>query len=1189
MKFKLIVLFSILCLLIVIPTSFAMDNDTVSVGVNSTSHDYYFDSNVENDSGDGSIDNPYKTLTSDRIPKDSTIHLANGRYILDRECYVNNVSIVGADPEKTIVSYHNGFGFILKGSFSLNNVTLIYTAIKNNGYTLNAENTVFKSFSSTVNSVITQNSNPESIVNLNNCTFMYNSGKYGGAIQMDGGCLNINNSLFINNNALNYGGALYLMDCSCNAINVTILNSSAKFGGAITSIESDLYLTNFISENNKAQYYGGSVYSMYYTLELVNSTLINNTASMGGAVFADSVESFIIHDNKFINNTATSGSAVYSILSDCYYDSIYDSALNNSFVNNDVYESDSLNLTFENNQYILIKSNFSSIENIPSKYDLRELGQVSPVKNQGDGGNCWAFSTLAALESSILKATNVTYDLSEDNMKNLMSFYSSYGWAMETNDGGYDRMGIGYLTGWLGPVNESDDPYDGKSILSPLLTSFIHVQNIVFLTRDNYTDNNAIKKAVMEYGAVSTSLYWSGSYLKGKNYYYKSTEGANHAVVIVGWDDDYDKSNFKNTPKGNGAWIIKNSHGLSSGDDGYVYVSYYDTVFAQPGRYVSYAFVLNDSIKYDKIYQYDVQGRTDFFLNATSTVWYKTKFNSTSDEYLAGVSTYFQKETSWDLLIYVNDVLKLTKSGKSSPSYSTIDLGEFISLKKGDTFEIVFKITVDGDAGVPISEPISLNQETFTEDISFISYDGKNWVDFYDLEGTYPDHIYYSQVACIKAFTVFDEVNTTVSLELSDSVNPTEITATVKNCYGYPVDVGTVTFNVEGKNFKVNVNNGVAKLNYFFKNLSNNQIKATFNANGYASSSALAMFNVTEVSLIGEDLVSYYGNIINYNVTLIDSALNPVSGKEIKFNINNKSYVVKTNSKGIAGVNLKLGIGVYDIVIGFKDDSSGNFVNLVKKITVKSTIDLPAATKYTFNSNYQGTLCDGQGNPLNNEEVDVVVNSVKYNLTTDSDGKFVYTIDLDPGSYVLSIVNKATGEVKDQSINVAARLNSNKDITMYYGAGTKYKVRAYDDNGAIAKNVSVVIRINNKNYNVYTDSKGYAYLKIDLAPKTYTITTTYKGFKVSNKVVVKPTLVMSDKTVKKSKTFSYTVKLLNSKGSILKSKYVKVKYRGKTYSAKTNSKGIATFKLKSYSNVGTFTLTATYGSAKITKKITVKK
>ena len=109
------------------------------------------------------------------------------------------------------------------------------------------------------------------------------------------------------------------------------------------------------------------------------------------------------------------------------------------------------------------------------------------------------------------------------------------------------------------------------------------------------------------------------------------------------------------------------------------------------------------------------------------------------------------------------------------------------------------------------------------------------------------------------------------------------------------------------------------------------------------------------------------------------------------------------------------------------------------------------------------------------------------------------------------------------------------------------------------------------------------------APKTYIITATYKGYKVSNKVKVKPTLILKDKTVKKSKTFTYTVKLLNSKGKILKGKYVKVKFRGKTYKAKTNSKGIATYKIKVNSKLGKFTIMAQYGSAKISKKITVKK
>ena len=57
----------------------------------------------------------------------------------------------------------------------------------------------------------------------------------------------------------------------------------------------------------------------------------------------------------------------------------------------------------------------------------------------------------------------------------------------------------------------------------------------------------------------------------------------------------------------------------------------------------------------------------------------------------------------------------------------------------------------------------------------------------------------------------------------------------------------------------------------------------------------------------------------------------------------------------------------------------------------------------------------------------------------------------------------------------------------------------------------------------------------------------------------------------------------------IKYKKVTVKFRGKIYKAKTNAKGIATFKIKSYKKTGKFTLTASYGSAKVSKKITVKK
>lgn len=1214
-------LFSILCLLIAIAPTFAMDNDTIVAVENPAQlqSDYYIDANIEND-GNGSADNPYNKWNSDKIPDNSVVHLANGEYRLNKAKTYVNLTIIGEDSGKTIIGYLDVVGFTSNGLITLKNVTISDFRINlAQNANLSAVNTIFKG-SSASNSIIysTNRDFGGNTVILDNCSFYDNYAQYGGAINLVESKLNITDSLFADNHADYWGGAIacdgvevymsnckfindyatneaggaiFLKDSNLKACNLELINCSSLFGGSIASLYGDLNLINVTATGNRAKYYGGAIYKMYSSFELYNSTFENNSALNGGALFVDNVGDFKINSNYFANNNASTGGAVYSVLSDSYYD-IVDKHLNNTFKNNkanfyeDVYQSEFANLTIGNNEYILMRYNSSYDGSLPARYDLRELGLVTSVKNQGNGGNCWAFSALAALESSILKSINVYYDLSEENMKNLASMYSDYGWAMDTNNGGYEKMAIGYLTSWLGPVNESEDTYNAKSLLSPVLASFMHVQNVVFLKRDNYTDNDVIKKAIIDYGAVSTSLYWSSSYLSGKNYYYTGDQGPNHAVVIVGWDDNYDASNFKTKPKGNGAWIMKNSHSSSSGEKGYFYVSYYDTKFVEPGRYVTYAFVLNDTIRYDKNYQYDIPGRTDYFFNESGIVWYKNKFISSDNEYLAAVSTYFEKDTDWDLFIYVNDELKLTQSGFSQSSYKTIDLDTLIPLNVGDIFEVVFKISVDKDAGVPISESISLNTELYCEDISFISYDGINWVDFYDLEWQYPDHLYYSQVACIKAFTVLDKINTEVILNVTNSFNPVEITANILTQYGTPVNSGKVTFNVDGKNIEVNVKNGVAKFNYLFENLDYNIVKATFTGVGYESSSSSIITKAHEVILTADDLSAYYGNIY-YSVRLADTNNNPVSNKQIKFYVDNEYYFVETDAKGVAAIRLNLNVGNYKIKIGFNDSSYSPF-RLERNIVVKTTIIPAAATKYTFNAKYSSKLLDSQDNPLKNKEVSVIVNGVEHILTTDSNGILYYTIDLNPGNYQIIITNPDTGEVNTQNIKVVARITGNKDLTMYYGAGSSYKVRVYDDNGNIAKNVEVTFTINGKTYSRFTDSNGYASFKITLNPKTYTIVAKYKGYKVSNKVVVKPTLVCSDKSVKKSKIFSYTVKLLNTKGSILKSKYVTVKFKGKTYKAKTNSKGIATFKLSSNS-IGRFTLTATYGSAKISKYITVLK
>ena len=105
-------------------------------------NEYYFDASLENDDGNGSIENPYKYLTSSRIKANSTIHLANGEYALNKRVNINNVNIMGTDALNTIIRY-NGFAFNITSSLSISGVTLSGITIENNGQ-LTATDAIFK-------------------------------------------------------------------------------------------------------------------------------------------------------------------------------------------------------------------------------------------------------------------------------------------------------------------------------------------------------------------------------------------------------------------------------------------------------------------------------------------------------------------------------------------------------------------------------------------------------------------------------------------------------------------------------------------------------------------------------------------------------------------------------------------------------------------------------------------------------------------------------------------------------------------------------------------------------------------------------------------------------------------------------------------------------------------------------------
>lgn len=253
-------------------------------------------------------------------------------------------------------------------------------------------------------------------------------------------------------------------------------------------------------------------------------------------------------------------------------------------------------------------------------YNTTTKEYISSVKNQGQLDTCWTFSSLGVFESSLLKENKITsqdtYDFSENHMRYALSSDggNNLGFDRRNYAAGNFDMALAYLTrGQMnGVVNESDDKYPADTTSSEakatrVLTDFsgqkvedYYPSQVIRLgdlplnatTDQKDTRRDQIKNIIMSYGAVTLSYYSDNSYYNiaadhSKASYYNPNvptrsdtnyPQSNHGVSIVGWDDNYSKSNFKAgfQPDHDGAFLVKNSWGTSWGQNGYFYISYDD-------------------------------------------------------------------------------------------------------------------------------------------------------------------------------------------------------------------------------------------------------------------------------------------------------------------------------------------------------------------------------------------------------------------------------------------------------------------------------------------------------------------------------------------------------------------------------------------------------------------------------------
>lgn len=370
---------------------------------------------------------------------------------------------------------------------------------------------------------------------------------------------------------------------------------------------------------------------------------------------------------------------------------------------------------------------------LPAVYDLRAQGRVTATRNQASSGSCWAFAAYASLESCLMPGE--TADFSENHLKN------THGFDPHPNTGGGNRdMATAYLARWSGPVNEADDPYNPSSTTSPSLPARKHMQHVIYLPdRTGPTDNDAIKQAVMTYGAVMTLYYANNTYFKPETnaYYNPYTTSVNHAVAIVGWDDHYSASNFSITPPGDGAFIVKNSWGPEWGQGGYFYMSYYEPTVRQNTVYYNAESVSN----YIRCYQYDAFGLCSSMGYSSNTGWLANVFTAAGSELISAVSTYAQRPgTTYQLSIYVNPTNgpiggtpAATQSGTfTDAGYHTVVLTSPVQVEAGERFSVVMRLTTPGyNYPIPVERPFTgySSAAVASSGQSYISASGTSWTD----------------------------------------------------------------------------------------------------------------------------------------------------------------------------------------------------------------------------------------------------------------------------------------------------------------------------------------------------------------------------------------------------------------------------------------------------------------------------
>ena len=203
--------------------------------------------------------------------------------------------------------------------------------------------------------------------------------------------------------------------------------------------------------------------------------------------------------------------------------------------------------------------------------------------------------------------------------------------------------------------------------------------------------------------------------------------------------------------------------------------------------------------------------------------------------------------------------------------------------------------------------------------------------------------------------------------------------------------------------------------------------------------------------------------------------------------------------------------------------------------------------------------------------------------SNSTDDVLASEVDEEPPSGDVGILSTDDGVTTPEEHNYSL---SGSDVSMYYKGESSYQVTLLDGDRPVS-GANISLTLNDVNYVKTTDESGKISLPLDLNPNSYVVSASFGNISLNNKIKVLPVITAKDISKTYKSSTQYTATFLDSKGAPLKNTNVKFILNGKTYTKKTNEKGVASLSLDL--KVGNYVVYAVHPNGfKVSNKITIK-